>query len=47
MEILGAAHVFPMHYWGREAEVREYLRDERLARYADRISFDSQAEIND
>jgi L-ascorbate metabolism protein UlaG (beta-lactamase superfamily) len=47
MEILGAAHVFPMHYWGREAQVREYLKDERIARYAGRISFDSEAEIND
>ena len=47
MEILGAAHVFPMHYWGREAQVREYLKDERIARDADRISFDSEAEISD
>lgn len=42
MEILGAQYVFPMHYWGREAQVREYMKDERIGKYADRIYFDNE-----
>lgn len=42
MEILGAEYVFPMHYWGREKQVREYLKDERIEKYKDRICFDSE-----
>ena len=45
MEILGADHVFPMHYWGREAQVKEYLKDERIRPYAANICFDSEAEL--
>ena len=42
MEILGAGYVFPMHYWGREKQVREYLKDERIEKYKNRICFDSE-----
>lgn len=45
MEILGAKYVFPMHYWGKEAQVREYLKDERIKNYEDRIFFDLEKEI--
>ena len=45
MEILGAKYVFPMHYWGKEAQVREYLKDERIKNYEDRIYFDLEKEI--
>ena len=45
MEILGADHVFPMHYWGREEQVKEYLKDERIRPYAANICFDSEAEL--
>ena len=42
MEILGAEYVFPMHYWGREKQVREYLKDARIEKYKDLIFFDSE-----
>lgn len=45
MEILSAKIVFPMHYWGREEETRNYLKDERISRYAPVICFDSFREI--
>ena len=45
MEILGAGDVFPMHYWGRREQVKEYLKDPRIARYADRICFENEADL--
>ena len=42
MEILGAEYVFPMHYWGREKQVREYLKDARIEKYKNLIFFDSE-----
>ncbi len=45
MEILGAERVFPMHYWGRQAQVREYLKDERISAYTDRFYFDDVTEL--
>lgn len=45
MEILGAKHVFPMHYWGRGAQVREYLKDARIEKYSDLLCFDNDKEI--
>ena len=45
MEILGAKYVFPMHYWGRGTEVREYLKDARISQYTDRIFFDDEKTI--
>lgn len=45
MEILGAGIVFPMHYWEREEEAGNYLKDGRISRYAPLICFDSFREI--
>lgn len=45
MDILGAAYVFPMHYWGREEEVKGYLSDQRLCPYAAKLCFDREKTI--
>ncbi len=45
MEILGAGHVFPMHYWGRRDQVREYLKDPRIEKYTDRIFFENEMDL--
>ena len=42
MEILGARYVFPMHYWGKRSEVMEYMKDDRISSYTDRIHFDDE-----
>ena len=46
MEILGAKYVFPMHYWSRLAETREYLKDPRIEKYAARLLFDQEVSIS-
>lgn len=46
MEILGAKHVFPMHYWNMEEKTMSYLEDERLRPLADRVSFAPEADID-
>ena len=45
MEILGARYVFPMHYWGKRSQVMEYMKDDRISSYTDRIHFDDEFEI--
>lgn len=45
MRIVGCHHLFPMHYWNREKEAREYLADERIAPYAGKIHFEPVTEI--
>ena len=44
-EILDASYIFPMHYWEREEETRQYLSDSRLLPVLDRIHFDPVMEI--
>ena len=44
-EILDASYIFPMHYWEREEETRQYLSDSRLLPVRDRIHFDPVMEI--
>lgn len=46
MEILGADCLFPMHYWGREEEVRPFVEGPALCRYASRIFFDREKIIH-
>ena len=46
MEVLGAKYVFPMHYWSRLAETREYLKDHRIEKYAARLLFDQEVSIS-
>ena len=45
MEILGADRVFPMHYWGRKKQVMEYLKDDRIEKFADRLFFEDEMEF--
>ena len=40
MECAGAREIFPMHYWDRKVEAETYLKDPRLAPFADRIHFE-------
>ena len=43
MRIVGCRHLFPMHYWNKTAEAAEYLDDERLLPYRDKICFIKEA----
>ena len=40
MECAGAREIFPMHYWDRKVEAETYLKDPRLAPFADRTIFE-------
>lgn len=42
MEILGAKHVFPMHYWGRNEEAKACLADSIIRGYSEFLCFDDE-----
>ncbi len=45
MKLADCRDLFPMHYWDRLPEVREYLKDPRLLPYRDRIHLEDQVEL--